>query len=114
MFHFILTGLLNGIAVWLGAQFLRGVQVTDFYRALIVGLVVAFLNATIGSLLGAVPTPVRFGAMGLFGLVISALMFMLADYFLKGLTIKNFWWALALAAIVTVVNSFIFWFFSLG
>lgn len=112
MFHFILTGLLNGVAVWLGAQFLEGVKVTDIYRALIVGLVVAFLNATIGSFLGAVPTPVRWGAMGLFGLVVSALMFMLADYFLKGLTIKNFWWAFALAAVVSAVNSFTFWFFS--
>jgi uncharacterized membrane protein YvlD (DUF360 family) len=30
---------------------------------------------------------------------------MVADYFLKGFKVDNFWWALALALVVAVVNS---------
>jgi putative membrane protein len=105
MFYFILTAILNGLAVWLGSRFLDGVKVTDFPRAIIVGLVVAFLNVTLGSLLDFIPSPARYFSLGLFSLIVDALLLMMADYFLKGLTIKNFWYALALAAIVSVVNA---------
>ena len=111
MFSFIITAFLNGVAVWLGAQFWEGVKVTDFARAIIIGLVVAFLNATLGSLLDVIPSPARIFTLGLFSLVVDALLLMLADYFLKGLTIKNFWWALALAAVVSVVNMIAHWLF---
>ncbi|MBI5913883.1 MAG: phage holin family protein [Bacteroidetes bacterium] len=111
MFDFIFTALLNGVAVWLGAQFLEGIKVTDFPRAVIIGLVVAFLNATLGSLLDIFPSPMKFFSFGLFSLVVDALLLLLADYFLKGLTIKNFWWAVALATVVAVVNSFAHWLF---
>jgi putative membrane protein len=109
MFPFLFTAFLNGLAVWLGARVLDGVKVTDFPRAIIVGLVVVFLNATLGTLLDFIPTPARFFSLGLFGLIVDALLLMLADYFLKGLTIKNFWYALGLAAIVSIVNAVVHW-----
>lgn len=108
---FIFTVLMNGLAVWLGSKYLEGVKVEDFYRAIIVGLVVAILNATLGAILDFVPSPGRIASFGLFSLVTDALVLMLADYFLKGLAIKNFWWALALAAIVSVVNVVAHWVF---
>ncbi|MBK9012596.1 MAG: phage holin family protein [Saprospiraceae bacterium] len=111
MFQFIFTAFLNGVAVWLASRYLNGVKVTDFPRAVIIGLVIAFLNATLGALLDVIPSPARFFSMGLFGLVVDALLLMLADHFLKGLTIKNFWYALALAAIVSVVNAVAHWIF---
>ena len=102
---FLFTILLNAVAVWLGAQFLRGVQVTDFPRALIIGLTIALLNATLGSFLTWIAWPVRILTFGLFGWVIDALILMVADYFLKGLAIKNFWWALALGIWVSAINT---------
>lgn len=111
MFGFLFTVLLNGIAIWLGSRFLEGVKVTDFTRAIIVGLVVALLNVTLGSLLNHIPTPARYFSLGLFGLIVDALMLMIADYFLKGITIKNFWYALGLAAIVSFVNAVAHWIF---
>ena len=111
MFEFIFTALINAVAVWLGAQFLRGVTVTDFYRALIIGLAVALLNASLGGLLDWISTPVRWVTLGFFSLVVDAIVLMVADYFLKGLTIKNFWWALALAIFLSIVNSITHWMF---
>lgn len=111
MFELIMTILANAVAVWLGAQFLRGVQVTDFTRALIIGLVVAVLNLTIGKLLDFISFPIRLITLGLFSLVVDAVVLMIADYFLKGLKILNFWWALALAVFVGVVNTIIHWLF---
>ncbi|MEK7256472.1 MAG: phage holin family protein [Bacteroidota bacterium] len=104
MFKFILIVLANSVALWLGAQFLRGIKVTDFPRAVITGLVVAVLNATLGKILSFISAPINWITFGLFSLVISAVVLMVADYFMKGLTIKNFWWALALAILVSAVN----------
>jgi putative membrane protein len=105
----ILTIIINAVAIYAGAQFLRGVKVTDFSRALIIGLVVAILNATLGGFLDWISTPIRWITLGLFSFVVDAIILMIADYFLKGLTIKNFWWALALAILVGVINSLTHW-----
>jgi putative membrane protein len=102
---FLLTIIINAVAVWLGAKFLRGVEVTDFSRAIIIGLVLALLNATLGSFLDWISTPIRWLTLGLFSFVVDAIVLMVTDYFLKGLKIKNFWWSLALAIIVSVVNA---------
>lgn len=100
----ILTILINAIAVWIGAQVLRGVEVGDFFRAIIIGLVLGFLNWSIGSILSFLTFPIILITLGAFSLVVDAIVLMIADYFLKGLKIENFWWALALAFIVSIVN----------
>lgn len=111
MFAFIFTALLNGLAIWLGAKFLEGVKVTDFTRAVITGLVLAFLNVTLGNLLNFISTPIRYITLGLSGIVVDALMLLLADHFLKGLSIKNFWYSIALAVFVSLVNTVAHWLF---
>lgn len=107
----ILTILANALAVWIGAQILRGVKVTDFFRAIIIGLVIGVLNWSLGSILDFFTAPFNWITFGLFALIIDALVLKVADYFMKGLEIKNFWWALALAVIVSAVNSAMGWFF---
>jgi len=97
--------LLNAVAVYVGAQVLRGVEVDDFLRALLIGLVVGFLNWSLGGILDFITAPLNWITLGLFAFIVDAIVLMVADYFLKGLKIQNFWWALALAIIVSVVNS---------
>ncbi|HFA50445.1 MAG TPA: phage holin family protein [Bacteroidetes bacterium] len=104
MSNLIYLVLINAVAVWLGARILRGVKVDGFVSALIVGLVVAGLNCTLGSVLDFLATPIIWITLGLFAFVIDAVVLKVADYFLKGLEIENFWWAVALALLVSVVN----------
>ena len=96
----IIIVLFNALAVWLGARLLRGVEVQDFTRAVIVAIVLALLNATIGEFL----------TLGLVVLVVNAVVLMIADYFLKGLKIQNFWYAVALGLIVSIANGIADWF----
>ena len=67
------------------------------------------LNATLGNFLDWISTPMRWITLGLFSFVVDAVVLMVADYFLKGLKIKNFWYALGLAVIIAVVNSLFHW-----
>ncbi len=107
--QFILTVLINGLAIWLGARLLRGVEVKDFVHSLITGLVVALLNATLGKFFDFITYPLQLITLGLFSFVVDAVVLMIADYFLKGIKIKNFWWALALAIVVALVNMVAHW-----
>lgn len=92
-------------AVLLGAAYLLdGVKVEDFTRAVIVAVVLSFLNATLGGFLDFITTPLRWITLGFFSLVVDAVVLMSTAYFLKGFTIKNFSWALLLAAFVAVAN----------
>ena len=98
------TILVNAVAVWLGAKLLRGVEVGDFFRAIIIGAVLGLLNWSLGTLLDFLTAPLRWITLGFFALVVDAIVLMVTDYFLKGLKIENFAWALALAVIVSAVN----------
>lgn len=92
-------------AVLLGAaHFLNGVTVENFTKAIIIAVVLAFLNATMGNFLHFMTAPLRWITLGLFSLVVDAVVLMSTAYFLKGFTIKNFSWALLLAAFVAVAN----------
>jgi len=96
--------LLNALALFAAAQFLRGVHLPDFKRAIIVALVLAFLNVTLGALLNLLALPLTIITFGLFGLVVDAAVIMAAGYFLKGFTIDGFWSALLLAVLLSLFN----------
>jgi len=101
--EFIIKLLLNALAFFLGAKLLRGVDIQDFTRAVIVAFVMALLNMTLGVVLKVVTLGLL--SWGLFSLILNAILIMIADYFLKGMKVDSFWWALALALVVAVVNS---------
>ena len=103
----IIAILVNAAAFYLGAQLLEGVSIKSFVQAIIVALVIAVLNVTLGLLLKIVTLGIL--SLGIFTLLLDAILIQVADYFLKGLEVKNFWWALGLAAIVAIIDGLIGW-----
>jgi len=101
----ILRFLLNGLAVVLTAYILPGVYVKDYWTALIVALVLAIVNLIVKPILIVFTIPITFITLGLFLLVINALMILLVDYFVDGFSVDGFWWALAFSLILSVFNS---------
>ena len=105
----IISVLVSAAAFFLGAKFLRGVTITDFVHAIIVALVIGLLNVTLGVFLKIITLGIL--SLGVFTLLLDAILIQVADYFLKGLEVKNFWWALALAVIVAVFDAVVGWLF---
>ena len=98
--------LLNALALLAAAYLLRpNVQIKDFGRALILALVLALLNGTLGAFLNLIALPLNFITFGLFSFVITALMILIADYFLKGFQVRGFWWAFVLALLMGLFNA---------
>ncbi|WKN30465.1 phage holin family protein [Porifericola rhodea] len=101
--------LVNAIAVFLAAYLLQGVQIKNFWSAILTAIVLAIVNAVIKPLMVILTIPVTILTFGLFILVINALMLMLVDAILPGLKIKNFWWALIFGVVLSVINAILSW-----
>lgn len=103
--NFLIKLLLSAIAVVLSSYLLPGVTVEGFWTAFLVAVLLSLLNVTLKPLLVLFTIPITFVTLGLFLLVINALMIMIADYVIDGFYINNFWWALAFSLILSIFNS---------
>lgn len=103
--NWIVRFLLSGLAVLLAAYLLPGVNVEDYWTALVVALVLSIVNIFVKPFLIILTIPITFITLGLFLLVINALMILLADYFVDGFVVDGFWWALLFSLILSTFNS---------
>ena len=106
---FILRVLITG-AVIFGVSYLLPalIRVTDFQSAVLAALVLAIVNALIRPVVIVLTLPVNILTLGLFTLVINALMLYIAAAVIgPGFYIAGFWQALAAAAIITVVSTWL-------
>ena len=105
----LLNWVLSAVAVWIVAQLGIGISVRGLVSALVAALVIGFINATIGALLKILTFPLTLLTLGLFWLVINALMLELAANFVSGFYVRNFIAALIGAVMLSLVNSVLHW-----
>lgn len=103
--NFLIKLILSTLSVLVAAYLLPGAHVDGFLTAFIVAIFLALFNATIKPILVILTIPVTVFTLGLFILVINALMILLADYIVDGFTVDGFWWALIFGIILAIVNS---------
>jgi len=84
---------------------LPGVHVENYGYALLVALVLAIANAIVKPIFIILTIPLTVLTLGLFLLVINAIIIMMVDYFIPGFSVDGFWWALAFSLILSVFNS---------
>lgn len=80
--------LTSAAALLLVAHLVPGVIVEGFGAALLAALVIGLVNATIGALVKLLTTPLRWLTLGLFTLVINAVLFALATAFVDGFRVE--------------------------
>jgi len=100
----IIELLLTGIAVSVAAFLSPGVWVDGFFSALIAGILLALVNATVGTILRIFTFPVNILTLGLMSFVITVLMVLLVDSMMKGFETEGFWAALIFAIILSVIK----------
>lgn len=102
---FIVKILLTGVAALLAAYLLPGVQIDGFGAALILAVVLALLNAVVRPILVILTIPVTVLTLGLFLLVINALIILLADYLIGGFDVDGFLWALIFSLVLSLIEA---------
>lgn len=102
----ILKFLLSGLAVVLTAYLLeQGVHVEHYGYALLVAALISVANVVVKPILILFTIPITILTLGLFLLVINAIIILLVDYFVPGFRVDGFWWALGFSLILSVFNS---------
>ena len=101
---FIIKLLLTGVAVVLASYFLPGVHVDGFGTAIIVAVVLAILNAIVRPILVILSLPITIMTLGLFLLVINALIILGADALIDGFQVDGFIWALIFSLVLSVIT----------
>lgn len=96
--------LLNSVAVFATAKILPGVEIKNFWSAIVVAALLAVVNTFLTPILQFIALPISILTLGLFALVINTLMIMLVDALVDGFKIKNFWWALFFGIVMSVIS----------
>ncbi|RPE13572.1 phage holin family protein [Chitinophaga lutea] len=97
--------LVTALAALLTAYLLPGVKLPDFKTALLLAIVLGLLNLIVKPILVLLTLPVTIITLGLFLLVINALIVLWASSLVKGFKVDNFWWALIFSVVLSVISS---------
>ena len=104
----LLKLVLTAFAVVILANVLPGVFVSDFLSAFIVAIVLALLNIFVRPLLIFFTLPATIVTLGLFLLVINALIIMLADQLVDGFAVSGFFTAFLFSILLWLFRTFLF------
>ena len=85
----LLRWLASALALIAVSYLVPGVLVASFGTALLAALVIGLVNATIGAIVKLFTTPIRWVTLGLFTLLINAVLFWLATQFVDGFDVTG-------------------------
>jgi len=103
--------LINSVAVYLTANILRGIHLKNFMSAVWVAILLAVVNAFIKPVIVFLTLPLTIVTLGLFILVINALLLMLVDALVDSFRIESFSWAVIMSILLSLLNALLFWVF---
>lgn len=104
MGRLLLAWLINAAAL-LALPFIFGsIQMSSFWTALIVALVLGLVNAVIRPVLVLLTLPATVLTLGLFILVINALLFWFVASFVEGFEVGGFWSAFFGAIVYSIIS----------
>ncbi len=103
----LINWVISAMVIFLVAYILPGVSVENFVSALAVALVLGILNAFIKPVLLILTLPITILTLGLFTLVLNALLILLASAVVPGFSVNGFLWALIFGIVLSIANTFI-------
>lgn len=101
----IVVWILNAVALLAVAYVLPGIVIASFWSAMLGAVVLGLLNTLVKPFLILLTLPITIVTMGLFLLVLNALVFWFAGSVFKGFQVDGFWWAVAGAILYSVISS---------
>lgn len=108
---FIVHILMNAGLLFLVGQLVDGIEVRDGKSAIFGAIVLGVANASVRKLIVLLTLPITFLTLGLFVIVINAIMLMIAAAFVDGFEIKRFssavWGGLAFSVLNVLVGMFL-------
>lgn len=110
----LITWLINAVAVYATATFVPDITVKSVWSALLAALVLGLVNTFIRPILMLLSLPLIVVTLGLFLLVINALMLLLASAILPGFEVKGFFTAVLGSLLISAVSFLLSALFQVG
>lgn len=115
MIKLLLRVVINAVAIWVATYIVPGLTLTgDVLSWLVVAIIFGLVNALIRPIVKLLTLPISVVTLGLFSLVINALMLMLTGWLTRFLTIEGvlfgFIPALLGSIIISIVSTVLNWF----
>jgi putative membrane protein len=104
--HLVIRFIINAIAFYLIATYVPGFHIHSFGTALIAALIFGIVNAIVRPILFLITLPLTIVTLGLFIIVLNALLFWLTVVLVPGFTVDGFTPAL-IGAIIMMIVSFL-------
>jgi len=103
--NFLIKVIITAVAVFVADYFMDSVQLSpDLKTTIIVALVLAALNTFVKPILVMLTIPITIITLGLFLLIINAIIVKLADYFIAGFSVDGWLSAIIFSLIVSIVS----------
>jgi putative membrane protein len=104
MIKLLVHWVLSALCLLLVAHFVPGFIVNGFGTALIAAVVIGLVNSTLGMLLKVLTFPLTILTLGIFWLVINALMLKFASLLVPGFVVVGLWPAFWGGIILSLLN----------
>ncbi|MBW8360371.1 MAG: phage holin family protein [Weeksellaceae bacterium] len=105
--NLIINLLITAVVAFFLTKILPGVHFEGFSTAVIFAIVLGILNLIVSPILKLLGLPLTIITLGLFSLVINAVVFLIADYFIDGMTVDGFWWAFIFSIALSLITSLV-------
>ena len=105
----LLHWVLSALSIWIVSRLVPGFSVSGPTAALIAAVVIGFVNATLGVFLKIVTFPLTVLTLGLFWLIINAVVIKLASAIVPGFHVDTFGAAFWGAIVLRLVNMALKW-----
>jgi putative membrane protein len=101
---FLIRALLVAVGLWLASKIVPGIDFNTTGTLIAAALLLGIVNAFVRPIIIILTLPITLLTLGLFLLVINALMIMLVAWFLPGFLVAGFWSAVFAAVIVSLAS----------
>ena len=101
--------LITGIAVFLAVMIVPGLEVDSLTAGLAAVLVLTFLNLLVRPILFVLTLPLIVLSLGLFLIVVNALLLGLTAYLVSGFSVTGFWPAVGGAIVISFITMVLNW-----
>src|SRR6478609_9288689 len=105
---FLMRIIVTSIIAFALAYILNGIHISSFWSAIILAIVLSLLNAFVKPFIVLLTLPITIVSLGLFLLVINAIIILLADKILDGFSVDGFWNALFFSLLLSILSSLLY------
>ena len=104
---FLIQWLITALSLWVASLVFNGMRFANKSALIVSALLLGFANAVLWPILVVLTLPLTFLTLGVFLLVINALMLLLVAKLVRGFTISGFWTAFFASLFISIFSLFL-------